>query len=160
LLFGSLVISWGIKGRRAAVVPGVAAVPPHRLRFQEGLKSLYEFTPEGYARAIELFNQASVLAPENCEYRLHAAQAQLFLALERKLNREDFRESWDKGADPGCAPGTSFSLRLEAFGYWTISASFVTRTALARINQAIELSPDNVFNRVCAVENEAGPADR
>src|SRR5262249_28684012 len=131
------------KARPAVVVP---AVPADRLRFQEGLKLLYEFTPEGYRRAIERFNLASALSPQNCEYRLHSAQAHLFLALEQKLNREDFRESWDEGADPGCAPGSAFSMRLEAFRSLDDFGVIRDRTALARINQAIEIDPEDVFN--------------
>jgi tetratricopeptide (TPR) repeat protein len=136
-----------MKGRTARVEPAAPAVPPDRLYFEQGLKSLYEATPEGYIRAIERFNQASSLAPENCEYRLNAAQAQLFLALEQKLNREDFHESWNKGADPGCASARAFSLRLEAFRSLDDFGVVRDRTALDKINQAIEIDPENVFSR-------------
>src|SRR5262249_39966270 len=128
---------------RLATTPAspAPALPVDRLQFQEGIKALYEFTPEGYARALERFNRASALAPDNCEYRLHAAQAHLFLALEQKLNRENFRDSWDNGADPGCAPGSAFSLRLEVFRGFDDFGVTRDRTALAKINQAIELDP-------------------
>src|SRR5262245_25776794 len=150
---GLLVLVFALAGcarNRAAVAPPALptpAIPADRLQFQEGLKAFYDFTPEGYARAIEHFERASVLAPENCQYRLHAAQAHLFLALEQKLNREDFRESWNKGADPGCAPGSAFSLRLEVLRSFDDFGIARDRTALAKINEAIELDPNDVFNR-------------
>jgi tetratricopeptide (TPR) repeat protein len=146
LLILVVTLAGCIKGRPVGVLPA-PVVAPDRLHFQEGLRSLYEFTLEGYARAIDRFNQASALAPDNCEYRLHVAQAHLFLALEQKLNREDFRVTWDKGADPGCAPGSAFSLRLEAFRALDDFGIIRDRTALARINEAIELAPDDILNR-------------
>ena len=149
LLLFVIALSGCIKDGPKAAPLGYAAptVPADRVQFQEGLKAFYEFTPEGYARAIEHFDQASMLAPENCEYRLHSAQAHLFLALEQKLNREDFRESWDKGADPGCAPGSAFSLRLEVFRGFDDFGVARDRTAMAKINQAIELEPNDTFSR-------------
>src|SRR5262245_31932390 len=140
----------GCARNRAAVAPPALpepVIPADRLQFQDGLKAFYEFTPEGYARAIERFDQASLLAPENCEYRLHAAQAHLFLALEQKLNRENFRDSWDKGADPACAPGSAFSLRLEVFRTFDDFGIVRDRTGLGKINQAIELDPNDIFSR-------------
>jgi tetratricopeptide (TPR) repeat protein len=148
---GFLILLLAVAGCRkappAVVAPALPPVPADRLHFQEGLKSFHEFTPEGYKRAIERFGQASALAPETCEYRLHAAQAHLFLALEQKLNREEFREAWEKGADPGCAPGSAFALRLEAFRLLDEFGIVRDRTVLAKINQAIEIDPDDVFSR-------------
>src|SRR5262245_45507452 len=79
--------------------------PSDALEFNRGLAALHESTPEGYARAIQHFQAASSIAPENCDYRMHLAQANLFLALEQKLNSETFRSAWERGTDPECAPG-------------------------------------------------------
>src|SRR5258707_788680 len=76
----------GCSKRPVVVAPVVPADLPE---FRQGLAALHEFTPEGYARAVEHFQRASDLAPEKCEYRLQAAQASLFLALE--LSPRHFR---------------------------------------------------------------------
>jgi tetratricopeptide (TPR) repeat protein len=146
-----------MKSRPSAVIPAAPSAPAHELRFQEGLKALHEFTPDGYVRAIERFDEASALAPGVCEYRLQAAQAQLFLALEQKLNREDFRSSWEKGADPGCAPGSAFALRLEAFRLLDDFGIVRDRTALAKINQSVALDPQDVYSRYVQWKMKADP---
>lgn len=132
------------KVARVAHVP--PAIPADALQFEQGLAALREFTPDGYRRAIEHFQRASDILPENCEYRLHLAQANLFLALEQKSNWDDFRPAWERGVDPQCAPGSAFALRLDAFRSLDDFGSGQDRAALAKINQAIELEPDNPFN--------------
>src|SRR5262245_10768985 len=97
-----------------AAAPLPPATPPDRMEFQQALNALHEFTPSGYTRAAGHFRRASELSPENCEYRLQLAQANLFLALEQRLNAENFRPAWEQGVDPQCAPGNDFSLRLQA----------------------------------------------
>lgn len=131
------------KSRPAPVAP---PIPADRVQFEQGLAALNEFTPDGYARAVTHFERASEIAPENCEYRLEAAQANLFLALEQKLNSESFRSAWERGADPQCAPGTAFTLRLDAFRSLDDFGPGRDRAALAKINQAIGLEPGNAFN--------------
>jgi tetratricopeptide (TPR) repeat protein len=126
------------------VVPPVPADIPE---FRQGLAAFHEFTPDGYVRAIEHFQRASDLAPEKCEYRLQAAQASLFLALEQRLNSEDFRSALERGADPQCAPGTAFAIRLDAFRSLDDFGSR-DRTVLQKINQAIQLEPADAFNWV------------
>jgi tetratricopeptide (TPR) repeat protein len=133
------------KPRPVAVVQP-AAVPPDRIQFEQGMAALREFTPDGYARAVEHFEQASLLAPENCEYRLNTAQASLFLALEQKLNAEDFRPAWEKGVRPGCATEGAFGLRLDAFRLLDDFGPTRDRTALPKIDQAIQLEPENALN--------------
>ena len=120
-------------------------VPADIPEFRQGLAALHEFTPDGYARAVEYFQRASELAPEKCEYRLEAAQASLLLALEQRLNSEDFRSAWERGADPQCAPETSFAIRLDAFRSLDDFGSR-DRTILQKINQAIQLQPADAFN--------------
>jgi tetratricopeptide (TPR) repeat protein len=115
-------------------------------QFNRGLSALHEFTPEGYARAIEHFQAASGLAPENCEYRMHLAQANLFLALEQKLNSENFRPAWERGNDPQCAPGSAFALRLQAFRALDDFGPGIDRMSLDKINRAIQLEPDEPLN--------------
>ena len=104
-------------------VPVTVTVPPltssATAEFDRGLSALHEFTPEGYARAIAHFQTASKLAPDNCNYRMHLAQANLFLALEQKLNSENFRPVWERGID---------------------------RASVDKINQAIQLEPDEPLN--------------
>ena len=129
-------------------LPPVAApvLETDRLAFGRGIQALHEFTPDGYVRAIEDFRRASALSPENCEYRLHLAEANLFLALEQKLNAEDFRPAFERGADPQCAPGSAFSLRLDAFRSLDDFGPSRDRTGLIKIDQAIALEPENPFN--------------
>lgn len=110
------------------------------IQFQAGLNALHEFTPDGYSRAIAHFERAAEVRPENCDYRLNLAQANLFLALEQRMNFEDFHEATERGTDPQCAPGSAFGLRLTAF------RSMDDRSALAKIRQAIELEPGNALN--------------
>src|SRR5688572_17939467 len=131
---------------KPVVVAPVPAPPPDRVEFGHGLTALREFTPAGYARAIEHFQRASDLAPETCEYRLQLAQANLFLALEQKLNWEEFRPAWERAGDPQCAPASAFALRLEAFRALDEFGPSRDRTVLGKINQAIQLEPDNAFN--------------
>ncbi len=126
--------------------PPAPPIPAGRLHFEQGLAALHEFTPEGYARAIDHFQRASELTPGNCEYRLHLAQANLFLALEQKLNSENFRPAWERGTDPQCAPGSAFSLRLQAFHALDDFGPALDRASLDKINQAIQLEPNDAFN--------------
>src|SRR5439155_8416853 len=116
-------------------------------------------------RAIEEFQSASTLAPENCEYRLQLAQANLFRALEQKLNAEDFRPAFERGANPECASeaqarqraasregaaikeiASAFSLRLDAFRSLDDFAPSRDRTGLLKIDQALGLEPENLLN--------------
>jgi tetratricopeptide (TPR) repeat protein len=131
---------------KAQLVVNAPVIPADRLQFEQGLAAFKAFTPDGYARAIEHFQRASDLAPENCEYRLNHAEANLFLALEQKLNAEDFRPAWERAADPQCAPDTSFTLRLSAFRLLDDFGINRDRTVLEKINQAIALEPVNAFN--------------
>jgi tetratricopeptide (TPR) repeat protein len=127
-------------------VPPPPAIPPDRLQFEQGITALHEFTPEGYVRAVEHFQRASELAPDNCEYRLNLAQANLFLALEQRLNSENFRSAWEQGVDPQCAPGSAFGLRLQAFHTLDDFGTALDRASLDKINQAIQLEPNDAFN--------------
>ena len=131
---------------KAQPVVNAPVIPADRLQFEQGLAALKEFTPDGYARAIEHFQSASGLAPENCEYRLHHAEASLLLALEQKLNAEDFKPAWERAADPQCAPDTAFTLRLDAFRLLDDFGLNRDRTVLDKINQAIALEPGDAFN--------------
>lgn len=147
---GTVVLGIGLMltgCRKITPVTVTPTVPADLAEFRQGLAALHEFTPDGYARAVEHFQRASDLAPEKCEYRLQAAQASLFLALELKLNSEDFRAAWERGADPQCAPGTAFAIRLDAFRSLDDFGSR-DRTILQKINQAIELAPADAFNWV------------
>jgi tetratricopeptide (TPR) repeat protein len=134
----------------AKKVPATVTVPPltssATAEFDRGLSALHEFTPEGYARAIAHFQTASKLAPDNCNYRMHLAQANLFLALEQKLNSENFRPVWERGIDPECAPGSAFSLRLQAFHALDDFGPGIDRASVDKINQAIQLEPDEPLN--------------
>src|SRR6266568_3347863 len=129
--------------KRLVIAPSAAL---DRAEFHQGLAALHEFTPDGYARAIEHFQRASELSPGDCEYRLHLAEANLFLALEQKLNSEDFRPTLERGADPQCAPGSAFSLRLDAFRSLDDFGPSRDRTGLGKIDQAIGIEPENPFN--------------
>ena len=129
--------------KRLVIAPSTAL---DRAEFHQGLAALHEFTPDGYARAIEHFQRASELSPADCEYRLHLAEANLFLALEQKLNSEDFRPSLERGADPQCAPGSAFSLRLDAFRSLDDFGPSRDRAGLGKIDQAIGIEPENPFN--------------
>ena len=143
VLYIALALAACTKAQRVANVP---VIPADRLQFEQGLAALKEFTPDGYTRAIEHFQLASNLAPDNCEYRLHNAEANLFLALEQKLNAEDFKPAWERSADPQCAPDTAFTLRLNAFRLLDDFGINRDRTVLEKINQAIALEPGNAFN--------------
>jgi tetratricopeptide (TPR) repeat protein len=133
----------------AKTVPVIPPPPPQSSElpeFNRGLSSLHEFTPEGYTRAIQHFQAASNLAPDNCQYRMYLAQANLFLALEQKANSENFRPAWERGTDPQCAPGSAFSLRLQAFRALDDFGPGIDRMSLDKINQAIQLEPDEPLN--------------
>jgi tetratricopeptide (TPR) repeat protein len=147
LSFG-LVLAACAKPRTVATAPVVAvpAVPPDQLQFEQGLAAFREFTPDGYARAAEHFDRASLLAPENCEYRLQSAQANIFLALEQRLNFEDFRNAWEKSAAPPCASESAFTLRLNGFRLLDEFGPTRDRTGLLQINYAIQLEPENALN--------------
>ena len=143
ILYVTLVLAACTKIQPVVNAP---VIPADRLQFEQGLAALKEFTPDGYAQAIEHFQEASGLAPENCEYRLHYAEANLFLSLEQKLNAEDFRPAWERAADPQCAPDTAFTLRLDAFRLLDDFGVNRDRTVLDKINQAIALGPGDAFN--------------
>jgi tetratricopeptide (TPR) repeat protein len=133
----------------ARTVPVTVSPPPPASglpEFNLGLSALHEFTPEGYTRAVQHFQAASDIAPENCQYKMHLAQANLFLALEQKLNFENFRPVWEHGTDPGCAAGSAFSLRLQAFRALDDFGPGIDRASVDKINQAIQLEPDEPLN--------------
>jgi tetratricopeptide (TPR) repeat protein len=144
VVFGSYLLMGCGGARLTATVP--VPVLPDEVQFRMGLAALHEFTPAGYARAIEHFHAAAGIAPQNCRYRLHEAEVSLLLALEQKLNAENFRPAWEQGADPQCAPGTSFALRLAAFQLLDDFGPTQDRTAINKINEAIELDPADPLN--------------
>jgi tetratricopeptide (TPR) repeat protein len=163
-------------GRRTAVpvartlatdTVSTVSIPEHQLIFQQGLAAFREFTPEGYARAAGLFRRASDLAAGNCDYRLHLAQANLFLAFEQASNLEDFSSSFGQSVPPACGAGTAFALRLEAFRSLAMFRLGVDRVESSRqINSAIELDPANGLNWSVLwelslnVDREANPITR
>jgi tetratricopeptide (TPR) repeat protein len=136
------------------------AVPEHVRLFEQGLAAFRQFTPEGYARAAGLFRQASELAAENCEYRLHRAQANLFLAFEQVANLEDATSAFSQSEPPRCGAATAFAMRLEAFRSVGVFKLGRDREESSRyINSAIELEPENELNWF--VQWELGlPVDR
>lgn len=138
-------------------------VPPDVIFHKQAIEAFEEFTPDGYARAARAFDQAAELAPDNCGYLLHRSQALLFLALEQKLNWENFQPTWDeaiatlgKAATPNrdarestaraCSSTDPFALRLEALGSLDYFGPGKDRAALAKISQAIEMEPANPLN--------------
>jgi hypothetical protein len=141
-----LCILAGCSRTRPVTVAPPSPPPSDAFEFEQGLAALHEFTPEGYARAIAHFQKAADAAADRCDYRLHLAQANLFLALEQKLNFEDFRAAWERGADPQCAPGSPFSLRLQAFRALDDFGPGIDRASLDKINQAIQLEPNEPLN--------------
>jgi tetratricopeptide (TPR) repeat protein len=143
ILFLCLTLTACTRPKPLLITPSVA---PDLSEFHQGLAALYEFTPDGYARAIGHFQRASELSPGDCEYRLHLAEANLFLALEQKLNTEDFRPALERGTDPQCAPGSAFTLRLDAFRSLDDFGPSRDRTGLGKIDQAIGMEPENPFN--------------
>ena len=147
-------------GKRS-VVPAVVSAPPssgvstrieldvpeHFRLFEQGLAAFREFTPEGYERSVGLFRRASVLAPDNCEYRLHVAQSNLFLAFEEASNLEDFSPAFNQSEPPACGEDSAFMLRLEAFRSLGIfRTGRDRRESSSQINQALELEPENELN--------------
>ena len=160
-----------------AVVAGcsrsrIRSVPPQptaeRLLFEQGLASFREFTPTSYSRAGGLFRQAVDLEPGNCLYRLHLAEALLFLALEQRLNDEAHEANWDEAvavlersrlSGPSATPANTSSipaidcsahealgLRLEAISLLDEFRPGGDRSALTRIARAIELKPGDPLN--------------
>ncbi len=134
------------KTRPLAVAPPPPPIPEDRIQNEQGLLSLHEFTPQGYLRAIDHFGRAAELQPDNCGYKLMYAESNLFLALEQKLNYEDFRPAWERAADPLCAPESAFALRLEVFRSLDDFGPVRDRTVLNKINQAILLEPNEPLN--------------
>ena len=160
-----------------AVVAGcsrtrISRLPPpptaEQLLFDKGLASFREFTPTSYSRAAELFRQTVDLKPDNCLYRLHLAEALLFLALEQRLNEEAHEANWDdavaalessrmSGPAAGatntpsiskmdCSAHEALGLRLEAISLLDEFKPGGDRSALTRIARAIELEPDDPLN--------------
>src|SRR5204862_2525600 len=111
------------------------------------LTAFRESTPEGYARAAELFHRASLLVPNNCDYALNFAQANLFLALEQESNLDDFKSALDASATPACGVNSPFGLRLEAFrALPEFQLGKDRAAAVGLMDQASKSDPQNPLN--------------
>jgi tetratricopeptide (TPR) repeat protein len=129
------------------------AIIEHVNWYELGISAFREFTPEGYRRAIGYFRRASDLAPDICDYRLHLAQANLFLAFEQASNLDDFSGAFDQSQPPACGADTAFAQRLEAMRSLALFRLGHDRLAsIALINGAIERDPDNALNWLVAWE--------
>src|SRR5262249_26751802 len=111
--------------------------------------AFHEGTPEGYARAADLFRKASRLKGDRCEYALNLAQSLLFLATEQLLNWEDYEPRKMEAASILDSAGATcmsyyepFLLRLRAL----IAGRGPAATEL--INHAVDLDPSDAMNWV------------
>jgi hypothetical protein len=100
---------------------GGRTIVSHETLYRQGLAAFHEGTPNGYARAIEAFRNASALRPRQCEYSLNMAQALFFLVSEKRNNWEEFRPNQVEAAaligsvEGACASNhEAFLLRLHA----------------------------------------------
>ena len=119
-------------------------LPEDRAEYEQGLRAFREFTPEGYSRAIAHFEKAMAFSPAQCDYALHFAEANLFLAQEQRANYEDFNAALRGGAPPSCGEGTAYLLRLEA-----LAADFALRrdrTPITKIEEAAQFDPNDAMN--------------
>ena len=152
--------------RRATIVTTLENLPQNIL-FEQGVSSFEEFTPDSYSQAADYFKQAAALVPDNCSYHLHRSESLLFLALERRLNLEEFDTIRDEAlvalervrtaaATPpdgrsnpkqndGC-DDTAFILRLEAISLLDEFQPGGDPAALRKIAEAIDLDPTEPMN--------------
>ena len=150
--------------RRVDIATTLEAQPQNVL-FEQGLASFKAFTPDAYSEAVNYFKQAVDLVPDNCRFHLHLSETLLFLALEQRLNLEEFDTTRNEalaalerartaGITPtdgqncqevGCG-GAAFILRLEAISLLDEFQPGGDPTALRKIAEAIELDPDDPMN--------------
>src|SRR5712691_5320444 len=144
ILIAALSFTGCTKRVPVVAAPIRASTPEDRVLYEQGLTAFRESTPDGYARAAGLFHRASLLAPNNCDYALNLAQANLFLALEQEANLDDFKSALDASATPACGVNTPFGLRLEAFRALPEFQLGKDRAAAAGlIDQAVRSDPQN-----------------
>ena len=140
---------------------------PQDVLFEKGLASFKAFTPDAYNEAVNYFKQAVALVPDNCRFHLHLSETLLFLALEQRLNLEEFDTTRNEALaalervrtaggtprdgqndpyqDVGCGDA-AFILRLEAISLLDEFQPGGDPTALRKIAEAIELDPDDPMN--------------
>ena len=142
----------GKKTVPATTVPATV-INPHADLYQLGLTAFREFTPEGYRRAIGYFHRASDLAPGICDYRLHLAQASVFLAFEQSTNLEDYANTLNQSDPPACGDGSAFSLHLETFrAHRSFGLGRDRAAGLSQVNALLAREPENALNWFLAWE--------
>jgi tetratricopeptide (TPR) repeat protein len=107
-------------GRRIPITVG-PVIPEDELLQRQADAAFHEGTPEGYTRAVSLFQRASDLNSNRCEYALARAQALLFLASEQQSNWEEFEPQRTEAlrlidsSEFTCPTSEGFTSRLRAF---------------------------------------------
>lgn len=128
--------------------------------FKQGIVSFRQFTPKSYSQAVNLFRQATKLDPSNCLYHLHLTESLLFLALERRLNEQSYREHWNEAVSildkirtsnldsyqTECSGYESFVLRLESVSLLDEFKPGGDPSAINKIAEAVELNPQDPLN--------------
>lgn len=153
-LLSMVIAGCGHKLEPKVAVPAVTGPPEHEVAYRSGVEAFREATPEGYTRAVAAFRRALRLNPSRCEYALQLSQALFFLAQQQKLNWEEYGDQVAeantivtfKEAAAECQGFESFLARLKTLGM-TFTAVRIA-DAVAVINRAIELDPDDAMNFV------------
>jgi tetratricopeptide (TPR) repeat protein len=128
----------------------IALLPPSpEGLYSQGLKDFHLGTPEGYAKAADLFRKARRLKPAACDYSLNLAQSLLFLATEHLMNSEESepqrmeaRSLLDSVVDTCTSSHGPFILRLQAL----IAGRGPAASEL--IDRAVEMNPSDAMNWV------------
>ncbi len=151
-------------GPKIAKVQIPAGPPEHEVLFAQGQAAFREATPEGYLKSAEAFRKASVLSPEHCEYPLHLAQSLMFLAMEQKLNQEDFAPTGKEASEviaaiqtqPCAARFAPLLSRVQALSTSPGQAQAVVGNAVIQIQESTRgQESTDAINRAL----EADPAD-
>ncbi len=134
----------------AACSHKTAVSPPQPgTSYLEGLRNFHLGTPEGYARAADLFRKAHALQSSSCEYSLNLVQSLLFLAMEQSLNWEEYEPRQTEAKNVLDSVGDACSVTYEPF-VLRLRALIAGRGAAASgmINRAVELDPHEAMNWV------------
>jgi tetratricopeptide (TPR) repeat protein len=132
--------------------------PQDELLYREGLDAFRQGTPEGFEHAAIAFRKASALKPAQCEYALNLVQSLLFLAIEQRANREDFRPRQSEAEGildsvaTRCASDEPFVLRARAL------ITGRGPQASAMVNRALDLDSSDAMNWL--IHGKVDPAGR
>ncbi|HYR87852.1 MAG TPA: tetratricopeptide repeat protein [Terriglobia bacterium] len=122
-----------------------AVIPEDDRLYRDGLAAFREATPEGYARAADLFRRAAEINPSRCEYSLHYLESRLFLALEQKSNWENYDGNFPV-KQTGCDSFESFNQRLQALSSFPELTPGMHDKAMDAANRAIGLDSNDPLN--------------